>query len=147
MRPEEYPVQRKTPRYPFVAPAAVLPETGAPVGGNIKELSLYGCYLDTASPLAPRSRVLVKIFMPGEYFEANATVAYATPALGMGLVFRDVKSHFRAVLRKWLLIAMQSSQPTALQDAEAREFIEGKAGDEAGTGQSGKAAKNRTGDD
>jgi hypothetical protein len=75
----EYSVQRRTPRYPFVAPAAVLPETGAPVGGNVKELSLYGCYLDTASPLSPRSRVLVKIFMPGEYFEANATVAYATP--------------------------------------------------------------------
>lgn len=128
MSPEEYPVQRRTPRYPFAAPAAVLPEKGAPVGGNIKELSLYGCYLDTASPLTPRSKVLVKIFMPGEYFEANATVAYATPALGMGLVFRDVKPHFRTVLRKWLLMAMQVSQPSALQGAEAREFIHG-AGD------------------
>jgi hypothetical protein len=147
MRPEEHPVQRRTPRYPFVAPAAVLPETGAPVGGNIKELSLYGCYLDTTSPLAPRSRVLVKIFMPGEYFEANATVAYATPALGMGLVFRDVKPHFRTVLRKWLLMAMQSSQPTTLQSAEAREFIEGIAGDEGGASQSARAGKNRTGDD
>lgn len=147
MRPEEHPVQRRTPRYPFVAPAAVLPETGAPVGGNIKELSLYGCYLDTASPLAPRSRVLVKIFVPGEYFEANATVAYATAALGMGLVFRDVKPHFRTVLRKWLLIAMQSSQPTTLQGVEAREFIEGKAEDEGGASQSARAGKNRTGDD
>jgi hypothetical protein len=147
MRPEEHPVQRRTPRYPFVAPAAVLPETGAPVGGNIKELSLYGCYLDTASPLAPRSRVLVKIFVPGEYFEANATVAYATAALGMGLVFRDVKPHFRTVLRKWLLIAMQSSQPTTLQSAEAREFIEGKTKDEGGASQSARAGKNRTGDD
>ncbi|MBV9886465.1 MAG: PilZ domain-containing protein, partial [Acidobacteria bacterium] len=76
---EDYPVKRRTPRYPFVAPAAVLPDAGSPVGGNIKELSLYGCYLDSASPLAPRTRVLVKIFMPGDYFEANATVAYATP--------------------------------------------------------------------
>src|SRR6185437_4749257 len=147
MRPEEYPVQRKTPRYPFVAPAAVLPETGAPVSGNIKELSLYGCYLDTASPLVPRSRVLVKIFMPGEYFEANATVAYATPALRMGLVYRDVKPHFRTVLRKWLLVAMQSSQPTALQTEEARKFIEGKTGDEGRAEQRGKAEKQRTGND
>ena len=59
--------------------------------------------------------MLVKIFMPGEYFEANATVAYANPALGMGLVFRDVKPHFRTVLRKWLLMAMQFSQPSTLQ--------------------------------
>jgi hypothetical protein len=34
------------------------------------------------------------------------------------------------VLRKWLLMAMQLSQPTALQDAEAREFIHGSAGRE-----------------
>ena len=65
----------------------------------------------------------------------------------MGLVFRDVKSHFRTVLRKWLLTAMQLSQPTTLQSAEAREFIEGKAGDEAGTEQGGKEEENRTGDD
>jgi hypothetical protein len=123
MSPEEYPVKRRTPRYPFAAPAAVLPETGAPVGGNVKELSLYGCYLDSASTLTPRTRVVVKIFMPGDYFEANATVAYATPALGMGLVFRDVKPHFRTVLRKWLLMAMQLSQPTTLQGVEPEELI------------------------
>jgi hypothetical protein len=124
----EYAQQRRTPRYPFVAPAAVLPETGAAVGGNIKELSLYGCYMDATSTLAPRSRVLVKIFMPGEYFEANATVAYANPALGLGLVFRDVKPHFRTVLRKWLLMAMQLSQPTTLQGVEPKEFVEEEAG-------------------
>ncbi len=124
MSPDEYPVKRRTPRYPFVAPAAVLPDTGSPVGGNIKELSLYGCYLDSTSPLTARTRVLVKIFMPGDYFEANATVAYATPALGMGLVFRDVKPHFRTVLRKWLLMAMQLSQPSTLQGVEPNDLIE-----------------------
>jgi len=124
MSPEDFSVKRRTPRYPFAAPAAVLPETGGPVGGNIKELSLYGCYLDTASTLAPRTRVLVKIFVPGDYFEANATVAYATPALGMGLVFRDVKPHFRSVLRKWLLMAMQLSQPSTLQGIEPRDLID-----------------------
>ncbi len=102
------------PRYAFVAPAAVLPETGAPVGGNIKELSLYGCYMDAASTLAPRTKVLVKIFMPGEYFEANATVAYANPALGLGAGVSRREAAFRSVLRKWLLMAMQLSQPSTL---------------------------------
>jgi hypothetical protein len=123
----EFSPQRRVPRYSFVAPAAVLPEKGVPVGGNIKELSLYGCYMDAASTLAPRSKVLVKIFMPGEYFEANATVAYANPALGLGLVFRDVKPAFRSVLRKWLLMAMQLSQPSTLQGVTVDE-----AGDETG---------------
>ena len=111
MGPGEQQQQRRTPRYPFTAPAAILPETGAPIGGNVKELSLYGCYLDAESTLAARSRVLVKIFMPGEYFEANASVAYANPTLGLGLVFRDVKPHFLVVLRKWLITAMQVTQP------------------------------------
>jgi hypothetical protein len=138
----EYATPRRTPRYPFVAPAAVLPEIGAPVGGNTKELSLFGCYLDTTSPLAPRARVLVKIFVPGEYFEANATVAYATPALGMGLVFRDVKPHFQSVLRKWLLMAMQLSQPPTLHGVTVDETGEPNDGsskvEEESNGQTAK---------
>src|ERR1700743_3029433 len=106
MNSAEYSPQRRVPRYAFVAPAAVLPEKGAPVGGNIKGLSLYGCFMGAASTPAPRTKVLVKIFMPGEYFEANATVAYANPALGLGLVFRDVKPAFRSVLRKSLVMAV-----------------------------------------
>lgn len=103
--------QRRVPRYPFVAPATVIPESGTPVGGNVTELSLYGCYLDSTAPLAPRSRVLVKIYAPnGQYFEANCTVIYANPNLGMGLVFRQVKPVDLAVLRKWLLAAMQDTQ-------------------------------------
>jgi hypothetical protein len=139
MSPEFSP-QRRVPRYSFVAPAAVLPENGVPVGGNVKELSLYGCFIDAASTIAPRTKVLVKIFMPGEYFEANATVAYSNPALGVGLVFRDVRPHFRSVLRKWLLMAMQLSQPSTLQGVEAGEFLEG---DEA---QPARSEKDRPGE-
>jgi hypothetical protein len=120
MSPGKPQQQRRTPRYPFVAPAAILPEAGASTGGNVKELSLYGCYLDAATTLTARSRVLLKIFMPGEYFEANATVAYANPALGLGLVFRDVKPHFLTVLRKWLITAMQVSQATNSEVADAQ---------------------------
>src|SRR5579863_4007858 len=102
---------RRVPRHPFAAPAAVIPETGAPLSGNITELSLYGCYLDSGAPLAPRTRVLVKIFTADSgYFEAEATVIYSNPSFGMGLVFRQVKPDFLAVLRKWLLKAMQQSQ-------------------------------------
>jgi hypothetical protein len=102
---------RRVPRYPFAARAAVIPEVGVPVGGNITELSLYGCYLDSGAPLAPHTRVLVKIFAAdGAYFEAEATVIYSNPSLGMGLVFRQLRPDFLAVLRKWLLKAMQQSQ-------------------------------------
>jgi hypothetical protein len=53
----------------------------------------------------------VKMFATdGTYFEADATVIYANPSLGMGLVFRQVKPHYLALLRKWLLAAMQEAK-------------------------------------
>jgi PilZ domain len=102
---------RRVPRYPFSATATVIPESGVSIGGNVTELSLYGCYLDSGAPLAPRTRVLVKIFAAdGGYFEADATVIYSNPSLGMGLVFRQVRPDFLPLLRTWLLKAMQLSQ-------------------------------------
>jgi hypothetical protein len=103
--------QRRVPRYPFVAPATVILEAGTPVGGNVTELSLYGCYLDSTAPLSPRTRVLVKIYASsGQYFEADATVIYAHSNLGIGLVFRQVKPRYLEVLRTWLVAAMQDTQ-------------------------------------
>jgi hypothetical protein len=81
MSPGKPQQQRRTRRYLFVAPAAVLPEAGAPIGGNVKELSLYGCYLDAATTLTARSRVLVNIFMPGEYLSTISVI----PDVGCGL--------------------------------------------------------------
>jgi hypothetical protein len=103
----------------------VIPEVGAPLGANVKELSLYGCYLDTTAPLIARSRVLVKIFTPNEYFEANATVVYANRNLGLGLVFREVKPHFLIILRKWLLKTMQEN-PSGNQGMEENAADEKK---------------------
>jgi hypothetical protein len=60
-------------------------------------------------------RVLLRIYNSGEYFEAPASVLYVKPS-GMGLVFREVKPHFRGVLQKWVLAALdtqQDPQPTS----------------------------------
>jgi hypothetical protein len=78
---------------------------------SVKELSLYGCYVDTRAPFSPKTPVLVKIFKADEYFEAKATVIYAHPTLGMGLAFRDVRPDFRIVRQKWLLAALQENGP------------------------------------
>jgi hypothetical protein len=95
--------------------------SGATISALVKELSLYRCYLDTASPLPARTKVAVKIYAPGEFFEAGATVMYSNHALGMGLVFRGVKPHYLNILRKWLLAAMQEVQG---QEAEERTLTE-----------------------
>jgi hypothetical protein len=113
---------RRTPRYPFVAAAEVIDEgTGDKMSVQVKELSLFGCYLDTQSPLPTRTKVIVKVYTPAELFEAGATVIYSNPTLGMGLVFREVKPFFLTILGKWLLAAMQEAQR---QDQGERAYTE-----------------------
>jgi hypothetical protein len=108
---------RKTPRYPFVAPAEVIDEgTGAKMTAQVNELSLHGCYLDGGSPLSMRTKVIVRIYSAAELFEAGATVIYSNQTLGMGLVFRDVKPTYLGILRKWLLAAMQDAGERSLAE-------------------------------
>jgi PilZ domain len=103
---------RRTPRYPFGAPAELIVEhSDAKMLVRVKELSLYGCYLDTSIPLSTETSVQIKIFGLHDYFEASATVIYAHPNLGMGLAFRDVKPGILPVLQKWLLQAVQKQEP------------------------------------
>jgi hypothetical protein len=104
---------RRSPRYLFSAPAEVIVEnSGATILVRVKELSLYGCYLDTSVPLSTKTQTLIKIFGPHDYFEASATVIYTHPHLGMGAAFREVKPGFMPVLQKWLLQAMEKTQPS-----------------------------------
>jgi hypothetical protein len=99
--------RRRTPRYPFVAPAELIEEaSGAKMPASVRELSLNGCYLDLTNPLPKGTAVLVKIFADPSFFEAPAVVVYVQPNLGMGIQFHDVKGHFRGVLQKWILKAM-----------------------------------------
>ena len=71
----EYKAERTTARLPFSAPAEILTESGTGIGSTVKELSLYGCYLEFARPFLPRTHVRVKIFSGSEFFEADAGIA------------------------------------------------------------------------
>jgi len=96
-------------RFAFDASAEIAPESSptAFVPARATELSLQGCFLETAAAFEMNSHVLVKIFESGEFFEAKASVLYIRPS-GAGLVFREVKPHFRAVLQKWILKALDN---------------------------------------
>jgi hypothetical protein len=111
--------QRRTPRFPFSAAAVVTRmDTGASESTRVNELSLYGCYLDTRTPLPRGARVTVKINTSSEFFEAAATVVYSQPSMGMGVAFRDVKPVFLATLQQWLrqALAKQNAPPPAIDD-------------------------------
>jgi hypothetical protein len=116
--------QRRTPRFPFSASAEVARmDTRATEMTRVNELSLYGCYLDTITPLPRGAKVIVKIISGGQFFEAGATVIYSQPSLGMGVAFREVKPVFLAVLQNWLRQALdkQNAPPPSIDDFESEK--------------------------
>jgi hypothetical protein len=102
-------------RFAFSGGAEIAPESSptAFVPARVTELSLRGCFLETSASFEMQRPVLLKIYDSGEYFEAQALVLYVKPS-GMGLVFREIKPHFRVVLQKWVLTALDN-QPDVRQ--------------------------------
>jgi hypothetical protein len=100
------PPQNRT--FAFAGRAEIIPENvRIVVLTQVKEISLYGCYLEFATQLEKGMSVLVRIFAGSDFFEANAHVVYSQPILGTCLVFRELKPYFTQVLEKWLLQAMK----------------------------------------
>jgi hypothetical protein len=92
----------RSARFPFAARAEISRENiRAVVVAQVTEISSHGCYLEFVE-LQKRSRVLVKIFARGDFFEASANVVYSQPDIGTALVFRSIQPHFAGVLKKWL---------------------------------------------
>jgi hypothetical protein len=79
----------------------------------VTELSLNGCYVKTESPYPKGTSLGVKVFTETEFFEGQASVAYAQPNQGMGLMFKETKPFYLMVLRKWLLSAMMAKKGTS----------------------------------
>ena len=65
------------------------------------ELSRFGCFVQTETPLPRRSRIHIEID-DGEYiFAGSGVVAYVTLA-GMGIAFGLVESGNHEILARWL---------------------------------------------
>ena len=98
--------RRRTPRYPFIATAEVIDQSSqATVSTRVTELSLRGCYLDMPDPLPIDTRINIKIYSEGKFFESAAMVVYSQPKLGVGVTFLEIRPQFLSVLKQWLLAA------------------------------------------
>ena len=82
------------------SPKAIVP-------GQVTELSLQGCFVETSAAFEAQRLVLVKIYDSQESFEAEAIVLYVRPT-GLGLVFREVTPESAAILQKWMIKALDS---------------------------------------
>jgi PilZ domain len=103
--------RRRSPRYPFAGSIEMREGTSEDKRtARVKELSMSGCYVDMESPYPVGTSLAIKLFTENEFFEAQASVIYCQPELGMGLMFRETKPYYLMVLRKWLLAAMMGKK-------------------------------------
>ncbi|HEY2351526.1 MAG TPA: PilZ domain-containing protein [Candidatus Acidoferrum sp.] len=92
---------RRVPRFRCKASAEITADGTVEVA-NVTELSRYGCFVQTPTPLATGTSLAVKIMNQGQIFAATAMVVYTQPDIGMGIAFREVKSLFQGLLEDWL---------------------------------------------
>jgi hypothetical protein len=75
-------------RHPFSALAEVVePRTRTRLNCRASDLSFGGIYVDTISPFAVGTSVVVRLTCEGRTFQAGAVVTYALNGMGMGLAF------------------------------------------------------------
>jgi hypothetical protein len=68
----------------------------------VRNLSLFGCFLATATPFVMGTRVRLRIMHRGATFAAFGWVANASAGEGMGIAFSRIEAKDLAVLDAWL---------------------------------------------
>lgn len=98
--------RRRTPRYPFIATAEVMDASSqVSITAQVRELSLYGCYVNMPNPLPKDAQIKIKIYSEGKFFESSGVIVYSQPNIGVGITFREVRPQLLIVLKQWLLAA------------------------------------------
>ena len=94
--------RRRVPRIPFKATSVVAEEGSSNVVvAQSKELSRFGCFVQTIRPYPQGTRVHIEMADGADIFTASGVVAYVT-AEGMGVVFSMVEPDKYEILAKWL---------------------------------------------
>jgi hypothetical protein len=99
----EFKNTRRAPRYSIEVDVEVTDlQSGMRIREKTKDLSLFGCGIDT-SVVLPRSRkVRIEIVHEGEKMLALGRVVYARPDIGMGVAFISVEPEDQRILEKWI---------------------------------------------
>ncbi len=99
----EYEIARRTPRNSFVVDVEVTDvHSEILIKAKTKELSMFGCGVDTVKLFPKGSSVRIKLSYRGAEVKALARVVYASVELGMGLVFGTVEAEDEVTLQGWI---------------------------------------------
>lgn len=94
---------RSSPRYSFAVDIELTDvQSGTQIRGRTKDLSQFGCGVDTSKPFPQGTPLRIKLSHEGAHVAALARVVYASPQLGMGLVFTRIESEDERILQEWI---------------------------------------------
>ncbi len=95
--------RRQVPRHTINADSQVEePRVQAVINGRMTDLGMGGCYVDAMMTFPVGTQVVVRLTREDLTFEANATIVYSKPGLGMGLAFMEMEVAHREFLARWV---------------------------------------------
>jgi PilZ domain len=96
-----YVVERRSPRFPFIASAQVVEtRTEARLQARTSDLSREGCYLDMLNPLPTGTRLKINVTHQNRQLDAVGLVVHSELNVGMGVQFEEIGQ--RSVIDAWL---------------------------------------------
>ena len=96
-----YVVERKSPRFPFIASAQVIEtRTEARLQARTSDISRDGCYLDMLNPLPKGTRLKINVIHHNQQLDAVGHVVHSELNVGMGVQFEEIGQ--RSVMDAWL---------------------------------------------
>ena len=94
--------RRKHPRFRCQNSVEIHVEGGPSYWGNVADLSVGGCYIETPIPLDPGTKLSVAIWIEQSKVIAQGTVVHRTPGLGIGVRFQQLSNADQGVIGMFL---------------------------------------------
>ena len=95
--------RRRAPRFRFVADAEVLETlSGTRQRARTGDLSMGGCFLEMLKPPPAGTDLKITISQGTVNFIALGRVVFATPNIGMGVVFTNIDPSQLEILLNWV---------------------------------------------
>lgn len=99
----EYEDTRRTPRQAVIADVELTDmQSGNQIRGRTKDLSLFGCGMESTKLFPKGTRVKIRLSHRGTEARALARVIYSKSDLGMGVVFTSVEPEDQRILEWWV---------------------------------------------
>jgi hypothetical protein len=94
--------RRKHPRFRCQNSVEIHVEGGPSYWGNVADLSLGGCYVETPIPLNPGTKLSVAIWIEQSKVIVQGTVVHRTPGLGIGILFHQLSDADQGIVGSFL---------------------------------------------